>query len=379
MYSFTPDQDQKNLRQEILELVASLPGDYEVNASGFDRDRWSRLGTQKVPGLAIPEMYGGRGCSALTTTIALEALGYAHPDNGFNFSVAAHLLACVVPLWLYGSEELKEEYLPGLCDGSIIAANAMSEPSSGSDAFSMKTTALADQTGYTISGSKTFVSNGPIADTVLLYAATDPEKGYMGGISAFWVDKTKHPFSSSEPLEKAGLTHSQLGSLFFEEMHLESKYRVGSEGRGAHLFNRSMEWERTCLGGLHIGNLHRLIERCVRHLRTGFQQGWPRERHQKATHDLALIQTQLEGIRLQAYAAAWKIDQGKPAGREAAMAKLTVSELYQRAALRIASIYNEAGVQDLDADQSALDALCSTLYSGTTEMQKTIIAQSMGL
>ncbi|MCF8236748.1 MAG: acyl-CoA dehydrogenase family protein [Saprospiraceae bacterium] len=379
MYSFTPDPDQKKLRQEILEAVASLPGVYNGGTSGFDRERWTRLGAVGIPGLAIPEVYGGKGCNALSTTIALEALGYAHPDNGFNFSVAAHLLACVVPLWLYGSEELKTRYLPGLCNGSLIAANAMSEPSSGSDAFSMKTTAQTSDAGYSITGSKTFVSNGPIADVVLLYAATDPTQGFMGGISAFWVDRQFHTYARSEPLEKAGLHHSQLGSLFFEEMHIESKYMVGSEGRGAHLFNRSMEWERTCLGGLHIGNMHRLIDRCVRHLRAGFQQGWSREAHQMATYDLAIIQTQLEAVRLQAYVAAWKIDLGKPAGRESAMAKLAVSDLYQRATLRIANIYNECGVQDLDADQSVLDALSSTLYSGTSEMQKTIIAQSMGL
>lgn len=377
MYSFTPEPHHVRIRQEILDLTADMPR--IDKATEPYRPLWEHLGRNGLPGMAIPETYGGRGFDALTTVIALEALGYGHADNGFNFSVAAHLLACVVPLWLYGSEELKSAYLPGLSSGRLIAANGMSEPSSGSDAFSMKTTARSCPDGYCIQGSKTFVSNGPIADTVLLYAATDPDKGFLGGISALWIDKTIHPYSSGDELAKAGLHHSTLGTLFFEDLIVPTRYLVGHEGRGAHVFNRSMEWERTCLGALHLGNLHRLIDRCVKQLRSGFQTGIPRESRQVVMHDLAFIQTRLEAVRLQTYAAAWKMDQQKPVGREAAMAKLAVSELYKQASQRLAEIFAEIGAPDRDAEQSALDAVSSTLYSGTSEMQKMIIAQSMGL
>lgn len=377
MYAFAPEPSHKQIRQEILDLVSVLPSGPLTHEQ--ERELWLKLGQAGIPGMSIPVSFGGRGFDALTTVLAFEALGYGYPNNGFNFSIAAHLLACVIPLWLYGSDEVKSTYLPDLCSGTLIAANAMSEPSSGSDAFSMKTIARPLKNGYIIQGSKTFASNGPIADNVLLYAATDPEKGFMGGISAFWIDRKIHDYTKSAPLEKAGLEGSSLGSLFFEDLSVASRFLVGQEGRGAHIFNRSMEWERTCLGGLHLGNMHRLIDRCVRQMRSGFQAGVSRDAHQVATHDLAMIQTQLEAVRLQTYAAAWKMDQNKPAGRDAAMSKLAVSELYKRATQRIAMIFHEIGAPDQDADQSALDAISSTLYSGTSEMQKTIIAQSMGL
>ncbi|MEZ5030603.1 MAG: acyl-CoA dehydrogenase family protein [Saprospiraceae bacterium] len=379
MFSFTPNDEQKQLREEIFALFAGADSGKDFAAPGFDGDLWKRLGQSRLPGLAIPKQYGGRGLGALSTVIALESLGYAHPDNGFNFSLAAHLLACMVPLWLYGSEELKEAYLPGLCEGRAIAANAMSEPASGSDAFAMKTMARPTDTGYIVTGTKTFVSNGPIADQVLMYAATDPDKGFMGGISAFWLDRSIHPYTRSEPMEKAGLHNSQLGSLYFEEMPVGRDHLVGSEGRGAHLFNRSMEWERTCLGGLHLGNGHRLIDHCIRDLRTLIQGGVSRERLQVIRFDLAELQTGLEAVRLLTYSTAWKMDQGKPAGREAAMTKWAISDWYQRCTQRIVSIYGEVGMQNRDAEQSLMDALSSSLYSGTSEMQKTIIAQSFGL
>lgn len=381
MYAFSPSPEQSALREEILGFVHRelLPQDGSLPAATFERARWARCGRIGLPGLAIPPEYGGRGLGALDTAIALEALGYAHPENGLNFALSAHLLACVVPLWLAGTEELRKRYLPGLCDGSAIAANAMSEPASGSDAFSMQTIARLEDGLYRIEGTKSFVSNGPVADQLLLYAATDPSRGFLGGISAFWVDRDLHDFEVGPPLEKAGLTGSPLGSLFFTRTLVAEEFLVGPAGRGAHLFNRSMEWERVCLGAGHLGNLQRLLEKAVALVRGQLRDGFTREDRQSVSHELAELQSELDACRLLTYAAAWKMDQGKPVSREAAMAKLRNSELYKRATLRIALIFNGAGLFDPDAERSQRDALSSTTYSGTSEMQKTIIAQSLGL
>lgn len=381
MYEFSPTPAQQALREELTAFVqeALLADSRPGTNQAFDRTRWARCGQLLLPGLAIPEAYGGRGLGALDTLLALETLGYAHPDNGLNFSLSAHLLACVVPLWLFGSEDLKRRYLPGLCNGEWIAANAMSEPSSGSDAFQMATTATPGAEGYTIDGSKSFVSNGPVSDMVLLYAATDPGRGFLGGISAFWLDRRIHPYQSSPPLEKAGLPGSSLGSLFFSQLQVEKAYQVGPEGRGAHLFNKSMEWERVCLGAGHVGNLQRLLEAAIALVRAQIGVSHTREQRQAVSHELADIHTRLEAVRLQAYAAAWKMDQGRAVSREAAMVKMSISELYKSATLRIAQLFQASGTYNADAEQSHLDALSSTIYSGTTEMQKTIIAQSLGL
>lgn len=382
MYSFTPDITQRVLLDDIRGFVAvhlSEPSNESKYYESFDRKKWERSGLLKLPGLAIPEAFGGRGLGALDTLIALEALGHTSRDNGFNFAISAHLLACVVPLWLYGSDDLKKAYLPRLSNGQLIAANAMSEPNAGSDAFKMQTTAILGSQGYEINGTKSFVSNGPVADTLLLYAATDPGRGFMGGISAFWLDRTLHDFSSGPELEKAGLKSSALSSLYFTQTKVDPSFLVGQAGRGAHIFNRSMEWERVCLGGCHMGNLQRLVEKSVGLVRQQYSNGLARESRQAVSHELAEIQSRLEATRLLAYATAWKMDQGKSVGREAAMVKFQISELYKMSTLRISAIFQSAGIFDPDVEQSQMDALSSTIYSGTSEMQKTIIAQSMGL
>lgn len=382
MYSFSPDITQRVLLDDIRGFVSVHLADNSNESkiyTSFDRSKWLKSGAILLPGLAIPEAYGGRGLGALDTLLALEALGYSSRDNGFNFAISAHLLACVVPLWLYGSADLKERYLPGLSNGTLIAANAMSEPGAGSDAFQMQTTALPGVKGYDINGSKSFVSNGPVADTLLLYAATDPGRGFMGGISAFWLDRKIHNYTSGPELEKAGLKSSALSSLYFNQVSVDFSFLVGQAGRGAHIFNRSMEWERVCLGGCHLGNLQRLIEKSVNLVRQQYSTGLARESRQVVSHALAEIQARLDATRLLAYATAWKMDQGKSVGREAAMVKLQISELYKNATLRISSIFQSAGIWDADVEQSQMDALSSTIYSGTTEMQKTIISQSMGL
>lgn len=382
MYDFQPSKTQQALREEVIAFVEErLPAGKERRGEfrDFDRKSWRKCGEIGIPGLAIPSEYGGRGLSAVDTLLALEAFGYASRDNGLNFSLSAHLLACAVPLWLYGSEELKRHYLPGLSDGTWVAANAMSEPGSGSDAFRMETLAQRHEEGYRIHGVKSFVSNGPVADMVLLYAATDASRGFMGGISAFWLDGSRHPFEKGPPWDKAGLHSSKLGILYFNDLQIENPYLVGLEGRGAQIFNRSMEWERTCLGGVHLGNMQRLLDKAVQCQRDMARSGKGRAASQTTAFTLADLQMRVDSVRLMAIQAAWKMDQNRPAARESSSAKLMVSELYKELTVKVALILQAAGMADDDAERSAMDALSSTVYSGTSEMQRLIVAQSLGI
>lgn len=381
MYSFSPSTEQKALQEEIRAFASEhLQGGEALRdrEQRFDRNLWERCGSIGLPGLAVPKAYGGRGLDPLSTLLALEALGYSCKDNGLNFAISAHLLACVVPLCLHGSEELKQKYLPGLSDGTLIAANAMSEPASGSDAFTMQTLAIEIKgIGYQISGTKNFVSNGPSADVVLLYAATDPGRGFLGGITSFWLDKNIHNFEAGSSWDKSGLRSCSLGGMYLDKTNVAEKYVVGRVGRGAMVFNQSMEWERTCLGGCHLGNMQRLLDQSVRMLRQEAMAD--RDATQAIRHQLAYFQTQLDAARMLAYSAAWKMTQGKPATKEAAMSKLYISELYKTMTIKISSLHGIAGYFDDYFERSQRDAISSTLYSGTTEMQKTIIAQSMGI
>jgi len=194
----------------------------------------------------------------------LEALGYGCRDSGLVFAIGAHLLACVVPIWKYGSEEQKHRYLPGLCSGTLIAVNAMTEPGAGSDAFSMSTRAEGDGDGFRLTGTKTFGSNAPVADLALVFAVTDSEKGYYGGITAFLVEKGTPGFHVGQKFQKMGLRTSPVGELVLENVHVPRDAALGGVGGGSAVFTYAMDWERTCLVSSHIGTMERLTGRVDR-------------------------------------------------------------------------------------------------------------------
>src|SRR5262245_27101947 len=183
---FSLTEEQKSLRETIVQFASK-----ELNDGVIERDRdqtfshelWRKCGDMRLQGLCVPEEYGGVGLDALSTAIALEAFGFGCHDGGLVFSLCAHLLSCVLPISKSGSEEQKRKYLPGLCDGTLIGVHAMTEPGSGSDAFALSTKAKAVDGGFVINGTKIFISNGPVSDLVIVFAMTNPDKGYYGGVT----------------------------------------------------------------------------------------------------------------------------------------------------------------------------------------------------
>ena len=172
---FALTEDQKLLRDGIIRFTQAALNEDVVRRDRdqtFSRALWKKCGEIGIQGLPVPEEYGGSGVDALTCTIGLEALGYGCHDGGLVFALCAHLLSCVVPLWKFGSESQKRKYLPGLCNGTLVGVHAMSEPGSGSDAFALRTRAVADGDGFVINGTKTFISNAPEADLVIVFAVT---------------------------------------------------------------------------------------------------------------------------------------------------------------------------------------------------------------
>src|SRR5262249_26558212 len=159
------------------------------------------------------------------------------------FSVCAHLLACVVPIWKHGSVEMKQRYLPDLCAGRLIAVNAMTEAQTGSDPFGMAARAERDGTGYRITGNKMFCSNGPIADIAVVYAATDKSKGYHGGITAFLVPTNSAGFGVGQVFEKMGLRTSPISELLIDNVFVPEQNVIGRPGGGGPVFAESMDWE----------------------------------------------------------------------------------------------------------------------------------------
>ena len=211
-------EEQTQLKQAIVDLARKELNDGLLERdkhAEFNLDGWKKLAAFGIHGLPIPVEYGGMGTDALTTVGVLESLGYGCKDNGLVFSVNAHMWTASMPILGFGTEEQKRKYLPRLCSGELIGGNAMTEPGSGSDAFSLKTTAERRGDKYVLNGNKLFVTNGSIGDLILVFATTDRSKG-PNGISAFLVEKQFPGITARPMVDKMGLKTSPMGELFFD-------------------------------------------------------------------------------------------------------------------------------------------------------------------
>jgi alkylation response protein AidB-like acyl-CoA dehydrogenase len=380
---FSFSEEQKLLRDNIVRFAREVlsPGAAERDRKQeFSRDLWLKCGEIGIQGLPVPQQYGGSGVDPLTCAIALEALGYGCRDGGLVFSLCAHLLSCVVPLWQHGNEEQKRRYLPGLCNGQLVGVHAITEPGSGSDVFGLRTRAEPDGAGFRINGTKTFISNGPVADLVIVFALTDAKKGYHGGITAFLLDKGARGFSAGPKFEKLGLRSSPIGELAFSNVYVPPEAVLGKVGGGASIFTAAMDWERICLFASHVGTLERLLETSVAYARTRSQFGQAIGKFQAVSHRIADMKTQLEAARLLTYRAAWRLGNARTASLDAAMAKLFVGESLVQSALATVQIHGGYGfMTEYEVERALRDAVGSTIYSGTSEMQRNIIARWMGL
>lgn len=380
-FALTPEQ--KALHEEIVRFAQN-----ELNADliakdrdqVFSRDLWAACGRMGLQGLPVPEEYGGSGADGITTAIALEALGYGCRDSGLVFSLCAHLLSCVVPLWKHGSETQKRRWLPGLCDGTLVGVHAMTEPESGSDAYTMHTKATPDGAGWRINGTKTFITNGPVADLVIVFAVTDAARGFHGGITAFLVEAGTPGFTVSQKIEKMGLRTSPFAELRFDDVRVDEASVLGRPGAGAQQFQNSMDWERVCLFAGHVGTMERLVEQSVEYARTRRQFNQPVGKFQAIQHKIADMKIRLEASRLLTRRAASMLDKSKMVSLDAAVAKVFVSEALVQTSLDALQVHGGYGYcTEYEIERAVRDSVGSTIYSGTSEMQRQIIARFMGL
>jgi alkylation response protein AidB-like acyl-CoA dehydrogenase len=380
---FALTEDQKALRQEIVSFARS-----ELNEGArqrdqeqqFPRELWLRCGERRLQGLPVPVEYGGAGRDPFTTAVALEALGYGCHDGGLVFALCAHMLACTVPIWKYGSEEQKRRYLPGLSSGTLVAVNGMTEASSGSDAFSMSTRAVPDGDGFRVNGCKTLCSNAPVADLALVYAATDPEKGYYGGVTAFLMEAGTPGLRAGQKFDKMGVRTCTMGEVILEDVYVPASAVLGGVGAGATIFSESMEWERICLVASHVGAMERLLEQSIRRARSRKAFGQPIGKFQAIAHRIVDMKVRLEAARLLTYRSAWRLDQSRDIGMDASMTKLFVSESLVQTAMDTVRIFGGYGIlTEYEVERALRDAIGSTLYSGTSDIQRTIIARWLGL
>lgn len=379
---FSWTKEQLDFKKAVIKFAQN-----ELNEGLIDRDRdsqvsrenWQKCADFGILGLALPEEYGGSASDIVTTMLVMEGLGYGCKDNGLIFAMNAQMWSVQQPILTFGTEDQRRKYLPGMAGGQIIGAHGMSEPDSGSDAYSLRTRAERVDGGYVLNGTKMFVTNAPIADVALVFATVDPGKG-IGGISAFLVDKGTPGFTVSRDLEKMGLRTSPMGELILQDCFLPEECRLGREGVGSSLFNDSMEWERSCILGSHVGAMERQLELCIRYARTRRQFNQPIGKFQSVANRIADMKVRLETARLLLYKVAWLRNSGKSAVMEAAMAKLYLSECFVRSsedAIRTLGGYGY--MTEFEVERDLRDAIGGTIYSGTSDIQRMIIARLSGL
>ncbi len=361
-------------RKELNDGLAERERDGKLS-----RRNWQKCAEFGLIGLATPEAYGGAGEDILTTMLVMEGLGYGCKDNGLIFAINAQMWSVMHPILAFGSEAQKRKYLPSLVSGERIGAHGMSEPDSGSDAFSLRARAVRADGGYVLNGTKTFVTNGPIADMAVVFATVNPDRGRWG-VTAFLVDTGTPGFSVSEPIEKMGLRTSPMSELVLQDCFVPEDARLGKEGAGVSVFNSSMEWERSCILAAHVGAMERQIEESVRYARERKQFGQPIGKFQSVSNRVADMKVRLETARLMLYKVAWLKKQGKSAVMEAAIAKLYLSEAFVRSSEDAMRIHGGYGyMKEFEIERDLRDALGGVFYSGTSDIQRQIIARLMGL
>jgi hypothetical protein len=319
----------------------------------------------------------GLGLSPLLSV--MEGLGYGTRDQGLLFSLNAHLWTNSIPILIYGTEEQRQRYLPGLCNGTRIGANGASEPDAGSDIFSMRTAAVRDRDDYVLTGTKTFVSNAPVADLVVAYATLNPAFG-VTGITAFIIERGTPGMSVSRQLDKMGLRTSPMAELIFDGCRIPAANRLGREGRGAQVFESSMEWERGCILATCLGVMRRQLETCIAHARSRKQFGRAIGKFQSVANKIVDMKVRLDTCRPLVYRIGQLKDANRSAVQEAAIAKLYVSDCFVKSSLDAIQIFGGYGyMTEQEIERDLRDAIGSTIYSGTNEIQRNIIAQSLGL
>jgi L-prolyl-PCP dehydrogenase len=373
-------------QRELLNAVgrfASQQLNYDVIENDregiFNHEAWKKCGDFGVQGLLVPADYGGLGADPLTTVGSLERLGYACKDNGLLFSINAHMWTAIIPLVYNGSEAQKKKYLPGLCNGKLIGGNAMSEPNSGSDAFSLATTAVKKGSSYILNGSKIFVTNGPVADLLVVFATVDKTRG-PDGISAFLVEKNSPGMNVARKLEKMGLRTSPMAEVFFENCEVPEENLLGKEGGGAFLFTRSMTWERGCILSSAVGSMQRLLETCIRYANERKQGGQSIGKYQLVASKIVDMKVRVESSRHMLYHYGWLSGHRKSVYLEAAMTKLHIADCWVKCCEDAIQIHGGYGyMTEYEVERELRDAIASKLYSGTSEVQRNIIAAMLGL
>ncbi len=368
---FTLTKEQKEYRQEIIDFAREHLNDSRFYEE-FSRDMWKKVSDFGLLEITIDEEYGGLGESYTTAAIAFESLGYACENNGFIFVINNHIWVSQNLINVYGSNELKEKYLPAMIKGEKIGAIAITESEAGSDAFSMVANAVEDGDDYVLNGTKMFITNGPIADVFIVFAVT--MEAPVKKITAFVVERNFEGVSTGKDIEKMGLDACPTSELILNNVRVPKENILGKFNFGSNILTGALAWERCFEFAPHVGVMQRVMEECIEQAKSRKQFGKPIGENQAVSHKIAEMAVSIEMSRLMLYKIAWLKDQKKSAYLESSIFKLFVSENYIKTCRDAMQIFGAYGYsKECGMERELRDALASSIYSGTNEMQKNTI------
>lgn len=351
-------------RAKEIEETDAIPEDIVVKCKGMG-----------LFGLGIPEDYGGLGLGMVGRAAILEELGKT--INGFTTFIGGHVGIGTVGIVAFGSKDQKQRYLPKMASGDWIGAFALTEPDAGSDAASIKTTAVKKGGRYVLNGSKHFITNGDVAHVFTVMAKTDPKAGPRG-ISSFLIEKGFPGLRVGKIEKKMGLKGSHTTGLSFEDCEVPEENLLGKEGEGFVNALKVLTNGRAGLAARNLGSCQKLLELSLAYASERVQFGRPILAQPAIRHYLAEMATEVELVRSMVYRVAWMVDQGQNVIKEAAMVKLFASEAYNRIADKALQVHGGMGYMcDMPIERYYRDARITRIYEGTSEIQKNIIAREL--
>ncbi|MBM1106804.1 acyl-CoA dehydrogenase family protein [Aurantibacter crassamenti] len=382
--NFNWTKEQLEYKLKVIEFAKNhLNNDLvqkDLNCS-FAADNWQKCAEFGIQQLAAPKSFGGQfdEIDILHATLAMEGLGYGCKDNGLPFSLNAQMWTVQMPISQFGTDFQKEKYLKGMASGKLIGSHALTEPNAGSDVFSMQTVAEKVDGGYILNGKKHLITLGPIADISLVFANARPKMGKWG-ITGFIVEKGTKGFNQSENMAKMGLRTVPIGELTFDNCFVPDENRLGAEGAGWGITTSTLEYDRCCILASQLGSMERQLDETVKFVKQRKQFGKSIGDFQSVSNRIANMKLRLETSRLLLYQVAWLKSQGKSAMMEAALLKLQLSESFVESSLDAIRCNGGRGyLTENEVERDLRDAVGGVLYAGTSDIQRNIISNLLGL
>ncbi|MFL6213039.1 MAG: acyl-CoA dehydrogenase family protein [Blastocatellia bacterium] len=375
-FGLSDEQQQylKSLREFLAAEIEPHAAEMDRTES-FRRDNLTQLARFGYTGLNFPEAYGGTGADLLTTSIA--SIELARTDAATALSVGASLALCGYPILTYGSEAQRRRYLPKLIAGEWVGALALTEPGAGSDLASIKTRAERDGDQFVINGAKTYITNGPIADLILVFVVTAPDKGTRGH-SLVLVEGDAAGLVRGRKLEKMGVRGSPTSELFFEDCRVPAANLIGEANGGFQTLMQCLAYDRIGMACFCLGIARASLDEALKYATTRQAFGASIATFEEVSFKIAEMKAEVDTAELLIYRAAWLHDQGQEVSAEASAAKLYASEAARRAADYAVQIHGGAGYfRDYRVERLYRDARLCEIGEGTSEIQRMIIARAL--